>query len=538
MIIRCHQMGKEENELYLKLRTAFRQEDIFFAYDAIHGNPNIERENLFKITQEFCDQNGFLSDFEKITWRCGDYAVYQIFVEYDHYQYYYMFEPDVGFKKELLEKFLHFLRHTEADFLAARYERKQSNWFWSKHIEKSYGPLSEVFGRLFAMVRLSNEVVRFLMKERKNLSQRFQEEDISRTLFPNDESFCSNVLRQNDFLCGGFGPFVDERTFNLNRVFLEEHIRDTVFYHPIVYDHQTFLKSGKMRISGPVLSTLLERIKERMEDNGRDPLILNATLRQINDRIIRHNQLTHYPRQSVIVRRKKKSKFGTARIEDFLLGPQTLVKEWDISSYTPYAFDGKKSIFHLVDTDERVFRHPFFYMGQFQYANTVLSVKMSEVNTKEFNQDRLTLIFSIGRSGSSLATKLFAALGYAGISECDIFNGMLNARKGKEIINKAIGLLSSHYLTRDKELVLKFKTSSNKDVALFMELYPKARYIFLYRNKQDWAQSYISKFKWKSKLLLHTYRQGFECLTKLARSKVNLLILSYKELVENPDAFV
>ncbi len=95
----------------------------------------------------------------------------------------------------------------------------------------------------------------------------------------------------------------------------------------------------------------------------------------------------------------------------------------------PYCFDYERGEFLLVDTPRAALDEPFLYQAQFRLAGTVLRVPLPLMRTLTEgaagagDQDPV-LVFSIGRCGSTLFSRLGAVSGLVSYSEPDIFSGV------------------------------------------------------------------------------------------------------------------
>lgn len=198
-----------------------------------------------------------------------------------------------------------------------------------------------------------------------------------------------------------------------------------------------------------------------------------------------------------------------ASIEDFefiegeTIDPGTILAQPNISLY---CLDDAKRRAIFVETPPGVelSREPFFYQAQFDHAQRLIAVPYPTlVELAETLPDQganLIIIYSVGRSGSTLLSKVFAQMeGTLSLSEPDIFCDIAllcepdgsRAQELRDILYSSTQLLCKPSPTIDPErCVLKPRPQAIHHAAVMHQLFPEARLVFLYRDAVEFICSF------------------------------------------------
>lgn len=178
------------------------------------------------------------------------------------------------------------------------------------------------------------------------------------------------------------------------------------------------------------------------------------------------------------------------------------------SKLTPYCLDHKnrRMIFAETPGELNVSTAPFYYQAQYEAATRLIAVPYDQVHRiaaqlpARFEQ--LVFIFSVGRCGSTLLSKVWQRLDdTCSLSEPDIFTDInylrgerrLTEPEALQLLDSAIRLFSppTRYHAR---LVIKFRAQCIGLAELIHRLCPNAGFIFMYRNAIDCIDSYLRVF--------------------------------------------
>jgi len=248
------------------------------------------------------------------------------------------------------------------------------------------------------------------------------------------------------------------------------------------------------------------------------------------------------------IRQKRKMRFAFADVTDLTLGDgQPLAASAiDFSEFAPYAFYYEHDRLLLVDTPRKVLDMPFFYMAQFEHAHEAIALPLETLTTMiggaaQARTRQPTFLFSIGRCGSTLFSRLAGAVGMLQFSEPDIFTGVVrNPRDPRVPDVLAVSLLALERYAGfpDRQLLVKLRSQSCASARHFIDVFPAARYVFLKRNIRDWATSFIAKFGWRTPELVRTLKNGYEAYDGMRAAGVDFAVFDYAQLVEDPETVV
>lgn len=175
--------------------------------------------------------------------------------------------------------------------------------------------------------------------------------------------------------------------------------------------------------------------------------------------------------------------FRVSSPDDFNLAPwrqvdSSRIFEPDVS---PYCFDLAKRTLLCVTTPD-IAAAPFFYQAQRQYARSVIEVPFESLSQEPGSP---TLIFSIGRCGSTLLAKALEATGQRVVSEPDFYRQAACHKpldmSLRSAINGAMRLLPYS--------VVKLHLECNNGPLLIAGSFDSPRIMFILRDPVDWAAS-------------------------------------------------
>ena len=178
---------------------------------------------------------------------------------------------------------------------------------------------------------------------------------------------------------------------------------------------------------------------------------------------------------------------------------------------SPYCFDFKNRMLFCVSTPD-IAGATFFYQAQRQMARSVIKIPFDALPEPP---ESPTLIFSIGRCGSTLLYKSFEAAGVRTVSEPDYFTqAALSGLRNEELqslIGRVTQLLSYP--------VIKLRSECNYASLLIAGAFRKPNVMFVLRNPGDWAASLhrLSRRTWSPKAIAVLLRAHLAGLDELAQ---------------------
>ncbi len=211
-----------------------------------------------------------------------------------------------------------------------------------------------------------------------------------------------------------------------------------------------------------------------------------------------------------ILGRKQVDPVSFAEINDFELRENGEINAEEILNnqhMTLYSLDFQNGQAVFVETPPEVdlSRVPFFYQAQREHAKRVLTVpfetmiQLGQCVTME--AEKLILIYSMGRSGSTLASQILAQVeGVINISEPDMLTQLVAARSmqpDKEMELKTLLDASIHLLCKtpaQTAWVIKGRSWMIELGDWLHKLYPNTKNLFLYRETKSWSRSNLGAF--------------------------------------------
>jgi Sulfotransferase family len=219
------------------------------------------------------------------------------------------------------------------------------------------------------------------------------------------------------------------------------------------------------------------------------------------------------PRLLQILARKRTDWTQMASLDDFHLREvetnedlcATVAENRHLS---PYCLDylNRHMIFAETPPEIELSARPFYYQAQYEAATRLIAIPYDRVHEIAARAHGLTanpvFIFSVGRCGSTLMSKMFGRLDATySLSEPDVFTAINYLHgEGRLIETEAIQLLASTVSlvnrppTPRERLVVKFRAQCIGIAELIYRRHPTASFIFMYRNAIDCVDSYIRVF--------------------------------------------
>ncbi len=184
------------------------------------------------------------------------------------------------------------------------------------------------------------------------------------------------------------------------------------------------------------------------------------------------------------------------------IDPQVVVTNPNISLYC-LDDDNREALFVETPPEVDLSQFPFYYMAQYDQAQRVIAVPYETfhqlADDQPFDASKLTLIYSVGRCGSTLiSAALNAVNGMVSLSEPDVYTQIHVLR----YVDRSRDAELSRLLESSTKLLckggttyaLKFRSFCILIGDLIAQAFPDTKNLFLYRNAETWAQSINSVF--------------------------------------------
>jgi hypothetical protein len=567
-ILRCHRFGEAERNLLNFVAPHFGKENIVVVADERKETVSADNWAKYSLNDGKIQELGLLNP-RNCGWLCGDYFFYIAHNARPEYDYYWIFEPDVYLSFNSAEDFFSKFEDIPGDLLAPRFSKKEG-WHWTRRAKII---AEDVYGCLFPVIRLSKSAIDHLQRQRAELTKVFESQAINHSEWPNDESFVCTTMMRDGFLCKSlnlesefFGPDFGTTPISLDVVANKAPLNRVL--HPVLQG-----AAYQRKIRGEFNSTFSGQIKKHFSDkvfpNATGEHVLDIVIDVMDvlfgdlkqalpashqsswlDGIRRTEQMLqdvknfkYFAIKNYSIKERSRKKFAVANHKDFVLANGKIISSFPKNRYSPYSFDCTEKKFYLTESDNNIGEKPFFYQAQFQNAQSVvtLPLAMAEEVYGSYNRSlNPTFIFSIGRCGSTLLSKLTGSLGMVDVSEPDIFSAFGSDKKRvtpselDRILFYSVRMLEEFFAVSSKQMVIKLRSGCASSCKEIYRNFPSARYIFLARDLDSWSKSYIRAFNWSSEQLFQTLVVGINALCFFKENGIPVLHLSYEDMLENP----
>ncbi len=168
--------------------------------------------------------------------------------------------------------------------------------------------------------------------------------------------------------------------------------------------------------------------------------------------------------------------------------------------------ESRQAIFAELPPGIDLARAPFYYQAQFDHAQRLIAVPYADFHQLAdqipVDDSRLIVLHNIGRCGSTLLSSAFNQVdNVISFSEPDVFTNFVALRD--EDRSELMRLLQSclRFTFRPAAVgqattySLKFRNQSADIIDLYVEAFPQAKHLFLYRNLIDYLASLYGLFQ-------------------------------------------
>ncbi len=531
---------------------------------------------------------------------CGDYWLHVVRDARPHYQHYWLIDEEAWINTNDLQAFFTRFDGHPADLLAAQFGPRDEDWGWAKTMQPLGMP---PHGALLTMARLSRGAIDHLGTLRRTLSA---DPDFAGVgTWPHDMAFVATVLAHAGFLCSDLNetgpPCYNDDSLRLtplhDRAALADMPMDGLIYYP-VRSLNTWLDLAETTIGAvrrhpgtpcrpPGLRTahdaaFLDRISQACLDRPKAtgaalvPLMLAQDLWQRSpwqpgaatdpDSVpakrarrraaelrrhfapnparpalaTAHLAACNLPRDSLEV----------ARPDDFVLGPPQPLGLFPADVALPYAFDmaARELLMTLHVSLCGVLDQTFLYTAQRDRTRVVARVPLGSlprIYGPPDPQATPVLIFSLGRTGSTLFQKLVGCVTARSISEPDTLTQLANDRAGLLALPEDVQRAMVYYAIAplfDIDLphggsgrcMIKMRSHVNVLSTEIAQTFPAAKYVFMLREPRAWARSFFRAFNVQPANAVERLLQWLGDLRRLQQSGVDLSIIHYESMVADP----
>ncbi len=249
-----------------------------------------------------------------------------------------------------------------------------------------------------------------------------------------------------------------------------------------------------------------------------------------------------------IAARRKAGAVSPARLADFTTRPLR-PGEAEGLAFSPYAIDpeGAQVVEVGVPAGSPPATRPFYYLDQFHEAQALRLTPAADYAEAIGlpGSRRRVFVFSVGRCGSTLVAKVFAAAGIASVSEPDVLLDLgtprvvqalgLGAAPTDRLYAACLAALEARFGDPPR-LAVKFRAqgSAQPHLRRVHRLFPDARFVVLFREPAAWARSCAETFGFSAETLRWLFEANLKAAEYLMEREADLQIVRYEEVTRDP----
>jgi hypothetical protein len=237
-------------------------------------------------------------------------------------------------------------------------------------------------------------------------------------------------------------------------------------------------------------------------------------------------------------------KESTVSPQDFFLEFSREIGPGDLSNGIFYCIDfqDKSVLYTLLDDVANALEAPFLYEAQIALASGVARVpfeRLSDVLTGSLCPP--ALIFSIGRCGSTLLTRMMYGIGLPAVSEPQSLVQLARTPaeerdKSRQsvslLIRSCLDSMTRHYAGRT---IVKLASQCSLVAADILQAMPEAHVVFMLRERKSWARSTYRAFGWEPRHLAYWLCAYIKACDWLLLNHPNARLMWYEDLIEDPE---
>ncbi|MEM1111874.1 MAG: hypothetical protein AAGI11_08195 [Pseudomonadota bacterium] len=155
-------------------------------------------------------------------------------------------------------------------------------------------------------------------------------------------------------------------------------------------------------------------------------------------------------------------------------------------------------------------------------------------------------VFSAGRSGSTLVSKLCNSVDFTSVSEPEIFFSLLSAAsttkhaRGRALLRQVTHASTAMILSalEDQDAVIKLQAQTSAIAPLLLQASPHASGVMLLREPISWASSAIRAFDWSPDYLVGLLETTYRAITRCNELGRPLTVVRYEDVSAQPAEFL
>jgi len=244
---------------------------------------------------------------------------------------------------------------------------------------------------------------------------------------------------------------------------------------------------------------------------------------------------------------RRTERISIASLSDFSLGEAQPITHAETIArrLLPYCLDviHRRAIYVGGVSSAEAQAAPFYYLHLRRSARTVVMVPWEAGPVFQSESRAPILLFSPGRCGSTLVSRILFEAGIANVSEADFYtqatsqflSSPLNPLRGRmrnAVLGMGRDLCAS--LSAAGPVIVKLRAESCRAPALLSDP-GERRVLFITRDFESWARSTMKTFRNSPQKTVKKYLTALACRDFLLRHR-ECLLLRYEDLMGEPDA--
>lgn len=256
---------------------------------------------------------------------------------------------------------------------------------------------------------------------------------------------------------------------------------------------------------------------------------------------------------SPVIARHKDPLTALSRPGDFETGPALPSRAAAGLHFIPYALDADRREIIETGLPRMPVRapRPFFYLDLYEEAEHLRRIPVQDYPARAAQlvqapaPERYVFIFTIGRARSTLVSRILASAGIGSVSEPDILVHLaqmrllsrlgLSAEQWQQLYQSCMSVLeAAHGSPEIFALKLRSQCTNPFHLGHLIRMYPRARFVFLFRSAEDWSLSYTRKFGLRFRALREIMMSTLRMAQMVQRSGADLQILTHDQIGSDP----
>jgi hypothetical protein len=252
---------------------------------------------------------------------------------------------------------------------------------------------------------------------------------------------------------------------------------------------------------------------------------------------------------TAICRRSPNNVMGV-KPQDFEMGDGLPISRLPRPFALPYAYDlaSRDLLLTLHMNLQELLARPFLYAGQRELTRVIARIPLANMPRIYGTINPVAepvLVFSLGRTGSTLLQKLIGCVTPRSFSEPDTWTQLADAGPQASSLAWEERRLAIYYAIAplfqvrlpggaDGRCVIKLRSQANGLAQDIARTFPAAKYVFMLREKRAWARSTFRSFGMTPVAAANRLLQAFRGLRQLQHNRVDLTLLSYEDVITDP----